>query len=59
MKSKKQVIECYAENLPVFIWVNDGETPSEWVDICPAYKKPYHDKMVKVRITVEKLEEAR
>lgn len=50
---KKQVVIGYAEDLPVLIWANDGETPSEYVDICPMYKEPYHDKMKKVRITVE------
>jgi len=49
----KKTYEGYAEDLPVFIWANEAEMPSEYLDICPFYKKPYHDKMKKVRITVE------
>ena len=50
-----QTIIGYAENLPVLIWGNDGETPSSYVDICPMYKEPYHNKMKKVKITVERI----
>ena len=49
----KKTYEVHVDGLPVFVWANDGDTLSEYLEIGPAYKKPYHNKMKKVRITVE------
>lgn len=51
----RQSLVGWVEDFPVLIEANDRDLPAPFLDICTVYTKSYHDKMKKVRITVEEL----